>query len=57
MEEFNLYSEEIVSRRVKKLKITGKEEWIVEIGDQLVTKKEDDFLIKENPNNVKKFLN
>ena len=33
--------------------MTGKEEWTVEIGDAgLINKKDDDFLIKENPNNV-----
>lgn len=33
--------------------MTGKEEWIIEIGDTLLApKKEDDFLIKENENNV-----
>jgi len=48
-----LPSEEIVSRKVKKLKMTGKEEWFVEIGDSLAApKKEEDFLIKENDNNV-----
>jgi len=48
-----LVAEEIISRKVKKLKMTGKEEWIVEIGDTLATpKKEDDYLIKENENNV-----
>jgi hypothetical protein len=48
-----LYSEEIVTKRIKKLKITGKEEWVMEIGDpNLLTKKDDEFLIKENPNNV-----
>ena len=54
VEEFSLVAEEIVSRKVKKLKMTGKEEWFVEIGDTLAApKKEDDFLIKENENNVK----
>jgi hypothetical protein len=38
-------------RRVKKIKITGKEEWTMEIGDPQV-KKDEDFLIKENSNNV-----
>ena len=46
-------SEEIFSRKVKKLKMTGKEEWFVEIGDSSgTTKKDDEFLIKENDNNV-----
>jgi hypothetical protein len=40
-------------RRVKKIKITGKEEWTMEIGDlQSFAKKDEDFLIKENSNNV-----
>jgi hypothetical protein len=51
VEEYNLYSEEIISRRVKKLKMTGKEEWLVEIGEE-TKKTNDEFLIKENPNNV-----
>jgi hypothetical protein len=37
--------------------MTGKEEWFVEIGDTLAApKKEDDFLIKENENNVKYYI-
>ncbi len=49
-----MYSEEIITRRYKKIKMTGKEEWVMEIGDpNLLTKKDDEFLIKENPNNVK----
>ncbi len=45
-------------RRVKKLKITGKEEWTLEIGDpQSFVKKDEDFMIKENPNNVRYLLN
>ena len=31
--------------------MTGKEEWITEIGEEPVVKKDDDFLIKENDNN------
>ena len=53
VDEYSLYSEEIISKRVKKLKMTGKEEWIVEIGEANVSKKEDDFLIQENTKNVK----
>lgn len=49
-----MYSEEIISRRIKKLKMTGKEEWVTEIGDSnLTVKKDDEFLIRENQNNVK----
>lgn len=52
-------SEEIFSRKVKKLKMTGKEEWFVEIGDSTVTtaKKDEEFLIKETDNNVSNFTN
>lgn len=57
VEEYSLAAEEIVSRKVKKIKMTGKEEWTIEIGDTLAQpKKEEDFLIKENDNNVNKFL-
>lgn len=53
VEEFNMHSEEIISRKVKKFKMTGKEEWFVEIGDApVVIKKDDDILIQENRNNV-----
>lgn len=31
--------------------MTGKEEWITEIGDSPVVKRDDEFLIKENDNN------
>jgi len=35
--------------------MTGKEEWIIEIGDSNTsTKKDDEFLIRENQNNVRK---
>ena len=57
VEEYNLYSEEIISRRIKKLKMTGKEEWTVEIGDtSFAVKKDDEFLIKENQNNVSNYF-
>lgn len=57
IEEYNLNSEEIVSRKIKKLKITGKEEWFVEIGDpNSLVKKDDDFMIKENSTNVNFYL-
>lgn len=37
--------------------MTGKEDWIVEIGDpNVLVKKDDEFLIKENTNNVKLIL-
>jgi hypothetical protein len=52
VEEFSLYSEEILNRKVKKLKMTGKEEWFIEIGEE-VKKTNDEFLIKENNNNVR----
>jgi hypothetical protein len=33
--------------------MTGKEEWFIEIGDTLIAPKQtDDFLLKENENNV-----
>ena len=31
--------------------MTGKEEWITEIGEEPVVRKDDEFLIKENDNN------
>ena len=53
MEEVGLYSEEYVSRRVKKIRMTGKEEWTTEIGEEnQPVRATDDFLIKENSNNV-----
>jgi hypothetical protein len=53
VEDYNLNTEELVSRRVKKVSMTGKEQWFVEIGSEPVTtaRKDDDFLIKENQNN------
>ncbi len=36
--------------------MTGKEEWIVEIGEVIQPKKEDDFLIQENSKNVKQLI-
>jgi hypothetical protein len=37
--------------------MTGKEEWTVEIGDtNLAPKKDDEFLIRENQNNVNRIL-
>jgi len=51
VEEYGLYSEEIESRRVKKLGMTGKEQWATEIGEEIKPRNNDDFLIKENSNN------
>ena len=51
IEEYGLYSEELESRRVKKLSMTGKEIWETEIGEGPRIKSNDDFLIKENENN------
>ena len=35
VEEYSLYSEEIESRRVKKVSMTGKENWTTEIGEEI----------------------
>ena len=51
VEEYGLYSEELESRRVKKLSMTGKEIWETEIGEAPISRSNDDFLIKENENN------
>ena len=48
VEEYGLYSEELESRRVKKLSMTGKEIWETEVGEGPRIKSNDDFLIKEN---------
>jgi hypothetical protein len=52
-----LNSGDIESRKVKTFSQTGKEQWIVEIGDNsFEIKDQDNFLIKENTNtNVCKF--
>ena len=50
-EEYGIYSEEIESRRVKKIGMTGKESWTTEIGEEIKPRNNDEFLIKENDNN------
>jgi len=51
VEEYGIYSEEIESRRVKKIGMTGKEQWTTEIGEEVKPRSNDEFLIKENDNN------
>ena len=51
VEEYGIYSEEIESRRVKKIGMTGKEQWTTEIGEEIKPRSNDEFLIKENDNN------
>lgn len=51
IEEYGLYSEELESRKVKNISMTGKEIWENEVGDDHRAKTNDDFLIKENENN------
>ena len=51
VEEYGIYSEELESRRVKKIGMTGKENWTTEIGDEIKPRNNDEFLIKENDNN------
>ena len=51
VEEFGLYSEELESRRVKKIGMTGKEQWTTEIGEEVKPRSNDEFLIRENDNN------
>ena len=51
VEEYGIYSEEIESRRVKKIGMTGKEQWNTEIGEEIKPRNNDEFLIKENDNN------
>ena len=51
VEEYGIYSEEIESRRVKKIGMTGKESWTTEIGEEIKPRSNDEFLIKENDNN------
>ena len=51
VEEYGLYSEELESRRVKKIGMTGKEQWITEIGEEIKPRSNDEFLIRENDNN------
>ena len=49
--EYGLYSEELESRRVKKIGMTGKEQWTTEIGEEIKPRSNDEFLIRENDNN------
>ena len=51
VEEFGLYSEELESRRVKKIGMTGKEQWTTEICEEIKPRSNDEFLIRENDNN------
>ena len=51
VEEYGIYSEELESRRVKKIGMTGKEQWTTEIGEELKPRSNDEFLIRENDNN------
>ena len=51
VEEYGLYSEELESRRVKKIGMTGKEQWTTEIGEEIKQRSNDEFLIRENDNN------
>jgi len=56
VEEYSLYSEEIESRRVKKVTMTGKENWTTEIGEEIKRNNNEDFLIKENNDNNPIFI-
>ena len=51
VEEYGIYSEELESRRVKKIGMTGKEQWTTEIGEEMKPRSNDEFLIRENDNN------
>ena len=51
VEEYGIYSDELESRRVKKIGMTGKESWTTEIGEEIKPRSNDEFLIKENDNN------
>ena len=51
VEEYGLYSEELESRRVKKIGMTGKDQWTTEIGEEIKPRSNDEFLIRENDNN------
>ena len=51
VEEYGIYSEELESRRVKKIGMTGKEQWTTEIGEEIKPRSNDEFLIRENDNN------
>lgn len=54
IEEYSLITEELESRKTKRLKKTGHEEWVTDIGEpsRLLNVKSDEFLIKESQNNV-----
>ncbi len=56
VEEYGLYSEEIESRRIKKIGMTGKEQWVTEIGEEIKPRANDDFLIKESANSNPIFI-
>ena len=56
VEEYSLYSEEIESRRVKKVSMTGKENWTTEIGEEIKRNNNEDFLIKVNNDNNPIFI-
>lgn len=49
LEEYSLNTGELESRKIKLKSTTGKEQWVVEVGDEIPTKSED-FLIQENSN-------
>lgn len=49
LEEYSLNTGDLESRKIKLKSTTGKEQWITEVGDEIVTKS-DDFLIQENTN-------
>jgi len=56
VEEYSLYTEEIESRRVKKVSMTGKENWTTEIGEEIKRNNNEDFLIKVNNDNNPIFI-
>jgi hypothetical protein len=49
VEEYSLNTGELESRKIKIKSTTGKEQWTVEVGDEIPIKNED-FLIQENTN-------
>lgn len=48
VEEYNMNSGDIESRKLKIYTQTGKENWITEIGDVSIDVKSDNFIIKES---------
>ena len=50
IDEYNMNSYEIESRRVKGVSKTGKENWVTEIGEEVFHEKES-FIIKESSTN------